>query len=351
MSRTRRVVTMDGAGRIAVAEEPVPDLGDGTVLVEVRSCLISPGTELAGVRYRREKPEPARRPSRLGYGSAGVVVEVGPGCRDVTAGLRVACMGAGYALHASHAVVPVNLTLPVPEGQSFEEAAFAHLAGTALHAVRRADLQFGHNVAVLGLGIIGQLAGQLARACGAHVMGVDRLALRLGLARRCRLDLAVDAAGEDPVARAGQFTRGHGIDAGIIAFGGPADDAIAQLCKMLKVAPDGHRMGCIVIVGGASFAAEFPTAFGNVDIRASSRPGPGYHDEAWEHGRDYPPVFVPWTTRRNLEECLRFAAEGRLLLSPLITHRFPLSRAIDAFDAACNKARSGAIKVIVECQS
>ena len=61
--------------------------------------------------------------------------------------------------------------------------------------------------------------------------------------------------------------------------------------------------------------------------RASSRPGPGYHDEAWEFGRDYPPVFIHWTTRRNLEECLLFAAKKRLDYSALITHRMPLGDA------------------------
>ncbi|MFO7898301.1 MAG: zinc-binding alcohol dehydrogenase [Planctomycetota bacterium] len=226
----------------------------------------------------------------------------------------------------------MNLTVPMPEGQSFDAASFAHLAATALWAVRRTEVVFGHNVAVFGLGLVGQMAAQLARLSGAHVMAIDRLAMRVEVAAACGADLAVDASTDDPVERAEAFSRGGGMDAAILAFGGDATAAIDQAVRMLKTAPDGHKNGCITIVGGARFEASFPTRFGNVDIRPSSRPGPGYHDEAWERGADYPPVFVEWTTKRNIEQCLRAEAEGRLDVESLITHRFPL----DEGPEACN---------------
>jgi threonine dehydrogenase-like Zn-dependent dehydrogenase len=329
--RLRRVLTQDGAGRFAVAEEPVPGVRPGTVLVEVESCLISPGTELGGVAARREHPDPERGARPFGYGNAGVVLEVGEGVVGIETGDRLACMGGGYALHASHALVPVNLTSPVPEDQTADEASFAHLAATALWAVRRTQIEFGQNIAVFGLGIVGQIAAQLSRLSGAHVTAIDRLPPRIELARKCGADLTIQAD-ENAVEQADTFTRGHGMDAAILAFGGDATTALDQAVRMLKTAPDGHKNGCITIVGGAHFEASFPTRFGNIDIRPSSRPGPGYHDEAWEHGRDYPPVFVPWTTRRNIEECLRAAAEGRLDLASLITHRFPLDEGPTACD-------------------
>ena len=331
-AQMRRVLTQDGAGQFAVAPEPMPELRPGTVLVEVKSCLISPGTELGGVPDRRKNPDPSREARPFGYGNAGVVLAVGEWVEGIEPGMRLACMGGGYAQHASHAVVPVNLTCPMPEGQPFDEASFAHLAATALQAIRRTQIEFGQNVAVFGLGIVGQVAAQLARLSGAHVMAVDRLAMRVDVAAKCGADLAVNAAEEDPVEKAASFSRGHGMDAAIIAFGGDATEAVDQIVGMLKTAPDGHKMGCITIVGGARFESSFPTRFGNVDSRPSSRPGPGYHDEEWEHGRDYPPVFVPWTTRRNIEECLRSAAEGGLQLEPLITHRLPLAEGPMACD-------------------
>jgi len=327
---TRLVVTLDGRGRIEVLEDTMPEVQAGTVLVEVKSCLVSPGTELGGVAEMRKSPDlkVPRRP--FGYGNAGVVLEAGEGVKVFQAGMRVACMGAGYALHATHVVVPVNLVAPIPEGLSFDEAAFAHLAATALHAVRRGQVQFGQNVLVMGLGLVGQLVAQIARASGARVVAVDRFAVRLDAARKCGSDLVVDASREDVISKAAEFTGGDGIEVAFVAFGGDATEAMRTILKTLAVAPDTHRMGVIVIVGGARFEASWPVPFGNVDVRASSRPGPGYHDEAWELGAEYPKGFVPWTTKRNLIGVLRAAAQGRLDFKGLVTHRAPLFGAAKA---------------------
>jgi len=324
-ARRRRVAAIDGSGRFVLIEEEAPRPGRGEVLVENRVTLISPGTELGGVPAMRANPKPGAAPREFGYSSAGVVLEAGEGCEDMPAGLEVACMGGGYALHSDYVVVPRNLTVPKPAGLSFEEAAFAHLAATSLHAVRRADVRIGESFLVAGLGIVGQIAVQFGAIAGGHVAAMDHLEMRRKRALEGGAELAL-APSEDAVAKVRQFTRGYGLDCALIAFGGDATGAIEQISSMMKVAPDSHRMGRLAIVGGASFQAKgWPVAVGNMDIRPSSRPGPGYHDEAWEHGRDYPPVFVDWTTRRNMEESLRFAAAGRLKLEMLITHRLPLA--------------------------
>jgi NADPH:quinone reductase len=329
----RRTVTLDGTGTIAVSDDAIPELKPGSVLVEVRSSLVSPGTELGGVPARRESPDPERPPRPFGYGNAGVVLAVGEGCEEIAPGQKLACMGAGYAQHASHVVVPRNLTTAIPEELSFDEAAFAHLAATGLWAVRRARVEFGHSLAVFGLGLVGQIAAQAARASGAHVMAIDRLPLRLETAAALGADLAFNFEGGDIEKVATAFSRGHGFDAAILAFGGELTSALDSARRIMKLAPDGHHYGRIVIVGGGKFEAQFPQKFGNIDVCASSRPGPGYHDEAWEFGRDYPPVFVQWTTRRNMEECLLFAARGRLNFKSLITQRVALEEA----PAACEE--------------
>ncbi len=286
---------------------------------------------------RRANPHPGSAPTRFGYSAAGVVLAAGQGAGAFNRGMRVACMGGGYASHASRIVVPKNMVLPLPENLSFAEGSFACLAATALQAVRRAEIEFGHNVLVMGLGIVGQLACQEARASGAHVMGIDRIPMRVRLAKRFGTDSAINGAKEDPVEVARKFTRGAGMDAAIIAFGGEGAKAVQQCLETMKTAPDTHRMGVISIVGGLNFNASFPTAFGNIDVRASSRPGPGYHDKAWEFGRDYPPVFVRWTTLRNMEECLRFASEGRLKFSHLISRRIPLDAAPGVIEGMLEK--------------
>ena len=132
---------------------------------------------------------------------------------------------------------------------------------------------------------------------------------------------------EDPLALAPDFTRGYGFDAGIMAFGGDGTAAFKMLYGMMKKAPDTHTMGRIVIVGGATIQHTFASSLGNLDVRSAARTGPGYHDEAWEHGQDYPSVFIQWTTRRNLEECLQFMASGGLNVEGMITHRANLDDA------------------------
>ena len=322
----RRVVMLDGSGRITIEEEPCPEPKPGQLLVEVRACCVSPGTELGGVSARRQEPNPELPRRAFGYSNAGVVIARGPGCEDIPLGTPVACMGAGYAQHSTHAAVPRNLAVPIPAGVTFEAAATTHLAATAFHALRRGEFLLGEHLAVLGLGIVGQFCSQLGTLSGAHVMAVDRLPLRLQ-AVSPYVERAVNGTTEDVVALAREFSRGHGFDGGIIAFGGDATPALQTLTQILKRSPDTHTMGRVVVVGAARIDQVFAAALGNVDIRSSARPGPGYHDKEWEHGKDYPPVFVEWTTRRNLEECLRFMALGRLHPEAIITHRVPLAEA------------------------
>lgn len=329
MGKTRKFATIDGAGVISVEEGPVPEPGKGEILIEVRASVISSGTELGGVKRRRENPSSSGRKHPFGYQNAGDVIAKGEDCDEFQIGDKVACMGGGYALHATHACVPKNLSVHIPEGVSYEEAAFNHLGATAVQAIRRAQLELGENVAVVGLGLVGQLSCQFARISGAHVMGLDQFPLRLKVAKETGADIVVNVGSEDPVKIAAEFTRGYGMDAAIMCFGGDATDAFNTIVKMMKKAPDTHVMGRVVLISG-SVSHGFGASLGNMDVRSSARPGPGYHDEEYERGRDYPPVFVQWTTKRNLEETLRFAAEGKLKLKPLISYEFPLDQAPEA---------------------
>ena len=105
------------------------------------------------------------------------------------------------------------------------------------------------------------------------------------------------------------FTGRIGLDSAVWRFGGDATEAVAKLTQCMKVSPDGHQMGQITVIGGANI--DLPATLWNVDIRRASRTGPGYHDEAWERGEGYPPVFMRWTTKTNLELCMRLIAEGK----------------------------------------
>jgi threonine dehydrogenase-like Zn-dependent dehydrogenase len=180
--------------------------------------------------------------------------------------------------------------------------------------------------------LVGQFAAQFAQLSGCHVSGVDRFARRRDIARQVGIECVVDPTVQDVIEQAGKFTRGYGMDFGVIAFGGEASDAFATIYQSLKQAPDTHRMGRIVLVGGAQVTHGFGSALGNVDVRSAARTGPGYHDPAYERGQAYPEVFVEWPTQRNLAECLRAMAAGKLRVQPLYTHEFALEEIAAAVD-------------------
>lgn len=350
MRSTRRVVVSDGFGKIHLREEPVPPPGPGEVLIEIACSLISPGTEVRGVAERRLKPDPSQPARPFGYQAAGRVAALGKDCGDrLQVGQRVACMGANYALHATHGCVPVNLCVPLPDQVSDEEGAFNHLAATALQAVRRAEPLLGEHFLVLGLGLIGQLTGQLAQLHGARVIGVDLEPWRMALAEKVGFNLTVGAQDPEFLVKVAAYCRGYGVDCGFLCFGGDGTRAFQQILSVMKTAPDTHRMGRIVIVGGATITQRFPTELGHIDIRASCRTGYGYHDKAYEQGADYPPVIVPWTTRRNLEEVLRLIEEKRLQVKPLITHRLKLEDAAEGCDALIERPHE-AVGVILQME-
>ena len=341
----RKVAAVCGDGRLRVLEEDVPPIETGTLLVEVHASLVSPGTEVGGWRNlaaRRRNPDRDAEPRPFGYSNAGVVLEVGEGAEEFAPGDRVACIGGGCALHTDYAVAPHNLCVRLPDGVTFAQGSYAMLLATAMHALRRGAPEFGESVAVVGLGILGLLTARLYQLAGNYVIGWDLIPFRANLARKWGADAAVIVGEEDEVEATMAFTNGYGLDAGVLAFGGEGDAAMRSLGKCMKRAPDGHPMGRITIVGNLSFqyGSHEPLGMTNVDIRRASRTGFGYHDEAWEVGAPYPPVVMRWTTRTNLELCMRLLAEKKVDVDALTTHVVPLdcidersSEALDDPDA------------------
>jgi len=325
MPDTRLVAALLGDGRIGLIEQPIPPLLPGAVLVKVYHSLVSPGTELGGWRElsrQREHPKPDAKPTPFGYSNAGVVVEVGAGAEEFKPGDRVACIGAGYAQHATYAVVPHHLCLLLPDNVTFAQGAYAMLGATALQAVRRAEPQLGEYFAVVGLGLVGQLTARLLQLSGCFVIGWDTIAFRTELAAGWGLDAAVLVGPEDEVALTRAFTGNAGLDGAVFAFGGDGTKALTSVRQCLKCAPDGHRMGRIILVGGIKL--DYTFGLTNADLREAARTGPGYHDEQWEYGSPYPPVFMRWTTRTNLALVMRLLSEGRLDVDCLTTQIVPL---------------------------
>src|SRR6266704_3573756 len=200
-------------GNVTVEEVPTPQLRAGQVLIRNHHSLISAGTERARIEAGRQSllgkarkhPEQVRQvlesvqqvgvadtyrlvsdrldaPVQVGYSSAGVVLEAGEGVRDLAPGTRVAAAGAGYASHAEVVSVPANLCVPLPDAVPSGAAAFATVGAIALQGIHQADVQPGSRVAIIGLGLVGQLAARLLTAYGCDVIGVDRDSAMLDLA-------------------------------------------------------------------------------------------------------------------------------------------------------------------------
>lgn len=328
--KTKRAACISSHGNVRVDEKPLAAPAAGEMVIQVNCSLISPGTELNALRNRPAEGYSGEESWRqFGYQNAGVVADAN-GCPGFAEGDRVACLGGIYAPHSNWGVAPHHLVWKLPDAVSFEEGAFTNLLGTALWATRRSGIQFGSHIAVVGLGIVGQLICQIAELSGAHAIGIDRVAMRKEKALELGAESVADFTPDDVAGWKHRYTRGYGIDAGVVAFGGDASGVLGHLAAIMKQAPDTHAYGKIVIVGGAKVNVTFPTAFGNIDICASSRTGPGYHDKAWERGSEYPEALVPWNTRRNLEECFHAIAAKKLQVQPLITHRVTLDEVPEA---------------------
>ena len=327
MARKRLIGALDGTGHGCVIEQDIPELTKGKILVKVAVSLISPGTELNGAKKSRaDGATDPGTPKPFGYQNAGVVLEVGEGVTEFQPGDRVACMGAGFAQHADYAVVPKNLCCKLPENVTFEQGAYAHLAITSMHAVRRAQPEFGEYALMVGLGLVGQMAGRLAQIAGCYVMGWDMVPFRCEVARGWGMDDTSVVGADDLVAKAKAFTGGFGIDWAVMAFGGDGTAALDSVKKVMKVSPDTHQMGRISLVGGLKTLCGWGAGLGNLDLRCSARSGPGYHDAAWEIGdSEYPSVFMRWTTKTNMAYAIRLMSEGRLDVDSLTTHQVPLA--------------------------
>ena len=147
------------------------------------------------------------------------------------------------------------------------------------------------------------------------------------------------------MAKTRSLTGDQGLDVGVIALGGDASKPYSALQACMKVSPDGHPEGIVVVVGGASFP--YDGSLTNMDIRRSSRTGPGYHDDEWEVGPDYPPVFMRWTTRTNVELCLRLVAQGQINVTALTTHRVPFEE-VEAQTAEITKDPDSILGMVFE---
>jgi len=264
-------------------------------------------------------------PSPLGYSCAGNVVAVGGLVEGLRPGDRVACGGADYANHAEFVAVPKNLVVKVPNGVSDEEAAFATVGSIALQGVRLAEPMLGETFLVIGLGLLGQIAVQLLRANGCNVIATD-LEGQL-VERAAKYGAKGIAPGVDPKRFCDAETGGRGVD-GVLVCAGSSSNAIIELCGAVS-----RQKGRVVVVGAVPMNIPREDFFKKeISVVISRSYGPGRYDPSYEEqGHDYPLAYVRFTEQRNMAAFLDLIAQRKINISDLITHRYPVDEAAQAY--------------------
>jgi predicted dehydrogenase/threonine dehydrogenase-like Zn-dependent dehydrogenase len=338
---------------------PVAALKPGFVLVRNRFSAVSVGTERVAARYgqmsfmqkAKEKPEQVKKVlesfvqnginttlervknameklNYSGYSSSGVVDQVGPNVTEIKVGDRVACAGGGYAVHAEFCCVPKRLIVKLPDSVSHENAAFATIGAVAMHGFRTGDAAVCERVAVIGLGIIGQLLCQIADAAGSDVIALDIKQSRVQLATGSGTIRGITIGAGTEVNEVLQLTNGRGAD---IVFICAATNSSEPVHLAAQIARDRGR---VVIVGDVGMSLDRQILYDKeLDVRVSRSYGPGRYDREYEEkGLDYPYPYVRWTEQRNIESFLELIAKGKINFTNLITHRFPVEEAETAFN-------------------
>lgn len=355
----KQVIQSYNTGELRLAEVPVPALQPNTILVQTVNSLISVGTErymldlakksLLGKALARpdlvrqvvnklqsEGPAETYRqvmgrldtPVALGYSAAGKVIAVGPGVNGFAEGDRVACAGSNIASHAQVLRVPVTLAVKIPDKVSYEAASFATLGGIALHTIRTANLTFGERVVVLGLGLLGQLAVQILNAAGCRVFGIDVAPGKVAMALEYGAHGGAVINRDDVAGKVRQFTNGLGADAVLIFASADSNEPIEMAAELAR------DRGKLVVPGLVGLDIPRKLFYEKeLDFVVSRAWGAGMNDPTYEAGRsDYPLSYVRWTAERNLAHVLELMSDGRLVVEQLITHRFALDNAIEAYE-------------------
>ncbi|MCS3921183.1 zinc-binding alcohol dehydrogenase [Fervidibacter sacchari] len=297
---------------VKVEEWEVPEVVGRQVLVKTRFTLISPGTERAWLLHLPNTP--ATFPQYPGYCAVGEVLEVGEEVKQFKKGDRVVWAGR----HAAHAVVNEDALLPVPSDLPDEGAVFFRLIAIALQGVRKARIELGESVVVLGAGLIGLLALQLAKLSGGFpVIAVDLSEVRLKFAQEVEADFTLQLS-EDLNACVSELTDG-GAHVVIEATGNP--EAIPLAFKLAR------RIGRVILLGstrGETKSVNFYT-----DVHRKGLVIVGAHDSVRPQF-DSTPSF--WTARDDQALALKLLAVHRIKVAPLITHKFSGMEAPKAYD-------------------
>lgn len=343
-----------GVDDVRLETVPVPQIGAGELLIRVHTCGIC-GTDLKKISTGSHSA-----PRIFGHETTGVVAQVGNGVTNFQLGDRVMvfhhipCGECYYCRHKVFAQCPAykkvgatagfdpsgggfsefvrvmdwivtrNGVVRIPEGVSFEQASFIEPVNTCMKGIETLALTPGETVLVMGQGPIGIILAVLARRRGARVVTSDLHPRRLTIAKGFGLNETIDASTSDAVQAIKEITEGRGADAVILAVAGTA---------LIRPAMDATRPG------------------GRVLLFAQTQHGEATIDPA-AVCVDEKSLLGSYSASVDLqEESARFVLDREMDLERLISHRFPLSQAVEALQLAAHP-KPDSMKIVIQpgCQ-
>jgi len=307
---------------LTLEDVPAPTPGPGEVLIDVRATAVNYADALlvAG-RYQTKPP----LPFSPGLETAGVVAACGDGVTRFSPGDRVMAVLA-YGGLAERAIAPAAETFTIPAGMSFDEAGAFPIAYISSHVAIRwqGRLEPGETLLVLGAaGGVGLTAVEIGKAMGARVIAGASTAEKLAVARERGADALVNYATDNLTERVMALTDGKGAD---VCFDPIGDDLFDAALSALGWG------GRILLVGFVGGVQQIPANRLLVKHRAAL--GSSLRYFRWH---------APDKLQRSVDELLRWYAEGRL--RPLVSHRLPLERTIEAIRLLTDRKAHGKIVI------
>jgi threonine dehydrogenase-like Zn-dependent dehydrogenase len=314
-----RAAVIIGPGRVEIAHLPLPHPGPGQVRVKLEGCGVCASnlTPWAGPEWMRFPTEPGD----LGHEGWGVIDAVGEGVSDLAEGDRVAALS--YRSYAEYDLVDAAAAVKLPPALA-EQPFPGEPLGCALNIFKRADIQAGQTVAIVGIGFLGAILTRLAADAGARVIAISRRSYALDLARQM-------GAVETIV----------------------MDDHQA-IIEQVKALTDGRFCERVVEAVGKAWpldlAGELTAERGKLIVAGYHQDGPRQVNMWLWNWRGIDVINAHERDPKVYAEGLRMAVDavvsGRLDPTPLYTHTYPLERLDAALDATRDRP-DGFLKALV----
>lgn len=294
------------AGRAELQSYPMPEIVKPTdIIIETEYSIVSAGTELA-CRAGIEGWAPL--PHCPGYGSVGRVIARGSDAKNVTIGQRVLTFGK----HAKHTYTD-HMAVPVPEELDPVKAVFARMAAISIAASRVSEAELGDFVAVIGLGLVGNLSAQLFGLAGCEVIAIDPSPRRREQAKACGIPHVL-AGGPDVKAQVAAITGGR-MCAAVIEATGLSAVALDTPPKVAGIQSE------IILLGSprASHTADVTPLLSDVHLALGAASVKGALE--WRFPTlAHPQGLYKHSIENNIRQLLRLLSRNKLVIDPLLTH-------------------------------